>query len=145
MRLKGLSWNVHRGQLLCITHSSRPRKPWAQCPPALLCSAWRRAFFHAAPRRKGSMARAHDTLSDCEDGLRWCRGAEKAPPLHLGNCLQFLSALRNVRDNMNINTASHIPHLELMSRTTMGARALQELVKSSGKRTFQTCQNSKET
>lgn len=132
MRLRGLSWNVHRGQLLCITRSSRPRKPWAWCPPALACSAWRKAFLHAAPRERavGLAVRPFD----CEEGWRWCRGTDQAPLLHLGYCLR----LRNVMNNTNINTTSHIPHLELMSWATMGAWVLEEQTKSSGKLTFQT-------
>lgn len=45
------------GQLLCITRSSRPRKPRAGCPPARACSAWRRAFLQAAPGDGAARAR----------------------------------------------------------------------------------------
>ncbi|KAI9527715.1 hypothetical protein NQZ68_027805 [Dissostichus eleginoides] len=105
MRLRGLSWNVHRGQLLCITRSSRPRKPWARCPPASPLSV-EESIPPGCPRREGSGAgcQAPDVGRD--------RGG--APLLHLGYCLQSLNAQRNVRNNTNINTASHIPHLELM-------------------------------
>lgn len=64
---------------------------------------------------KGSGAGAHDMLFDSGEGPRWCGGTENAPLLHLGYCLQSPSGLRNVRNNTNINTTSHIPHLELMS------------------------------
>lgn len=64
MRLRGLSWNVHRGQLLSITRSSRPRKPRARCPPALACSAWRRAFLQACPRREGWLSGPSDVGRD---------------------------------------------------------------------------------
>lgn len=113
MRLRGLSWNVHRGQLLCITRSSRPRKPWAWCPPALACSAWRRAFLQACPGREGQ--RGWLSGRPMWGGTEVVKGTGNAPLLHLGYCLQSLNGLRNVRNNTNINTTSHIPHLELMS------------------------------
>ncbi|KAG7243873.1 hypothetical protein INR49_006028 [Caranx melampygus] len=95
MRLRGLSWNVHRGQLLCITRSTRPRKLWAWCPPALL--SMKESIPPDCPRREGSSA-------GCQAVRLWggtevVKAMEKAPLLHLGYCLQSQSRLRNVRNN----------------------------------------------
>lgn len=58
MRLRGLSWNVHRGQLLHIRRISQPRKPWAGCPSAQPPQHGRsRTFFHVVPQKKWQAVR----------------------------------------------------------------------------------------
>lgn len=109
MRQRGLGWNVHRGQLLCIKiRSSQTRKPHAaRCPAAAarlagllkpegrgeppLGEGWQSAVRHECDAGREGKLPPHThpptTLS---------------PPLHLEYCL--LSRQWNVRNNTNINT-----------------------------------------
>lgn len=132
----GMSHDAEGPQLECsqgpaVVHYTKQSAPEAQGPvSSSLCLLSMKIVSLRSPRREaGSPTRAPR-----ERAPSAAPGTGSHPP--------SWSRLKNARNNKNINTTSHIPHLELMSRATLGAQAYRESFERSGKTNFPDNQSS---